>query len=78
MEQHETCTFSKAAIAAASVTITLVALRTAEQIDWSWRWTLSPLWIPIAFLFTHGFFSGIIKGLQQGNTNKENNGHNES
>jgi len=56
MEQANN-TFNSVATAAASSTITLVVLKVMDQLDWSWRWTLSPLWIPLAFFFTHAFFS---------------------
>lgn len=28
-----------------------IALKLTHQIDWSWGWVLSPLWIPIALVF---------------------------
>lgn len=62
MEQTNN-TFNSVATAAAASTITLVVLKVMDQLDWSWRWTLSPLWIPLAFFFTHAFFSGLFRGL---------------
>jgi hypothetical protein len=67
MEQANN-TFNSVATAAASSTITLVVLKVMDQLDWSWRWTLSPLWIPLAFFFTHAFFSGLFRGLNGNNS----------
>lgn len=66
-------TFSKTAIAAASATVTLVVLRLSEQIDWSWRWTLSPLWVPLAFAFSHAFLSGVVAGVRKNRYNGDTN-----
>jgi len=67
MEQTNN-TFNSVATAAASSTITLVVLKVMDQLDWSWRWTLSPLWVSLAFMFTHAFFSGLIRGLNGNNS----------
>ena len=31
------------------LTITFIALKLTDNIDWSWWWVLSPLWLPIVF-----------------------------
>jgi len=36
------------------LTITLIVLKLTHLIDWSWWWVLSPLWIPLAILFSIG------------------------
>lgn len=30
-----------------ALTILFIALKLTHVIDWSWRWVLSPIWIPI-------------------------------
>ena len=70
MEQSTNNTFASVATAAATATVTLVVLKVMDQLDWSWRWTLSPLWVPLAFLFTHAFFSGLIRGLSDNKLEK--------
>jgi hypothetical protein len=68
MEQPTNSTFNSVALTAASSTVTLVVLKVMDQLDWSWRWTLSPLWVSLAFMFTHAFFSGLIRGLNGNNS----------
>jgi len=29
-----------------------VVLKLTNNIDWSWTWVLSPIWIPLAIVFT--------------------------
>lgn len=77
MSQSEDNTFNKTAIAAAASTLTLVVLRLDGQLDWSWRWTLSPLWVPLAFSFAHAFFRGILAGLNKTEYNKRNENNND-
>ena len=31
------------------LTAVFVTLKVTHQVDWSWWWVLSPVWIPIAF-----------------------------
>lgn len=33
------------------LTVLFVGLKLCDQIDWSWWWVLSPLWIPWAIAF---------------------------
>lgn len=32
------------------LTILFIGLKLTENIDWSWWWVLSPIWIPCAFV----------------------------
>lgn len=32
--------------------ILFIGLKLSNQIDWSWLWVLSPLWMPIAIVIT--------------------------
>jgi len=32
------------------LTIVFVTLKLLGEIDWSWRWVVSPLWIPLAVI----------------------------
>jgi len=32
------------------LTVLFIGLKLCNQIDWSWWWVLSPLWIPIALI----------------------------
>lgn len=34
------------------LTLIFIVLKLTHYIDWSWFWVLSPLWIPIAILFS--------------------------
>ena len=40
------------------LTILFVYLKLTNQIDWSWIWVFSPLWIPLAIVI--GFVMAII------------------
>ena len=31
------------------LTIVFIVLKLTDNIDWSWWWVLSPLWMPLAF-----------------------------
>jgi hypothetical protein len=33
-----------------TLTLVFVVLKLTDNIDWSWWWVLSPLWIPVALL----------------------------
>ena len=48
----------------ANFTITLltvfVVLKLTNNIDWSWWWVLSPLWIPFALLFLVAVLEGLL------------------
>lgn len=34
------------------LTILFIGLKLSNQIDWSWWWVLSPLWMPISIVIT--------------------------
>jgi len=34
-----------------NLTIAFIVLKLAKQIDWSWWWVFSPIWIPLALFF---------------------------
>lgn len=40
------------------LTVIFVALKLSGQVDWSWLWVLSPMWLPIALLF--GFVFSVL------------------
>ena len=43
------------------LTVLFVGLKLCNQIDWSWWWVLSPLWIPWAIVFViFGVFGLIV------------------
>lgn len=44
---------------ASILTIVFVVLKLLENIDWSWCWVLSPLWISAAF----GAFMFVLMGI---------------
>lgn len=44
---------------ASILTIVFVVLKLLENIDWSWWWVLSPLWISTAF----GAFMFVLMGI---------------
>ena len=42
------------------LTVLFVGLKICNQIDWSWWWVLSPLWIPWAIVFVVPGVFGVI------------------
>jgi hypothetical protein len=34
------------------LTLVFIVLKLTDQIDWSWWWVLSPLWIPLALVLS--------------------------
>lgn len=47
------------------LTITFIALKLCDVIDWSWIWVLSPLWIPaVLVLVVILFFTCILVGFK--------------
>ena len=47
------------------LTVLFVGLKLCNQIDWSWWWVLSPLWIPWAIVFVVlGVFGVIVVTLK--------------
>ena len=50
--------------------IVFLTLKLTGNIDWSWWWVTSPLWLPIAILFTVVlvlFVAGVIAVYSRGN-----------
>lgn len=43
------------------LTLLFITLKLTKQIDWSWWWVLSPLWLPAAIIFSL-FFLIVIFG----------------
>jgi len=35
-----------------TLTVVFVVLKLTDNIDWSWWWVLSPLWLPVALILT--------------------------
>lgn len=35
---------------ALTLTLMFIVLKLTQQIDWSWWWVLSPLWLPLALV----------------------------
>jgi len=35
---------------ALALTLVFIVLKLTQQIDWSWWWVLSPLWLPLALV----------------------------
>lgn len=33
------------------LTLIFITLKLTDNIDWSWLWVLSPLWLPVAVVF---------------------------
>jgi hypothetical protein len=34
------------------LTLVFIVLKLTDQIDWSWWWVLSPLWLPLALVLS--------------------------
>lgn len=45
------------------LTILFIALRLTDNIDWSWWWVLSPLWIPWAIVIGGAAVAFFIAGI---------------
>ena len=45
----------------ALLTILFVGLKLTGQIDWSWLWVLSPLWIAWAIVFSIAFLAAFAR-----------------
>jgi hypothetical protein len=43
--------------------VVFVVLKLTNNIDWSWWWVLSPIWIPIAFIAVIAISIGILMAL---------------
>jgi len=46
--------------------ILFIALKLTDNIDWSWLWVLSPIWIPFALAFLIIIVSAIAIGINSG------------
>jgi len=44
----------------ALLTVLFIGLKLTNNIDWSWLWVLSPLWIPVAFVLLIMFITVIV------------------
>ena len=47
--------------------IVFIVLKLTNNIDWSWWWVMSPLWLPIVafmFILSVGFLAGASKGIK--------------
>lgn len=45
------------------LTIVFVVLKLTGNIDWSWIWVLSPLWIPLALVLVFIGLAGLAVGI---------------
>lgn len=43
------------------LTVLFIGLKLTNNIDWSWGWVLSPLWIPAVLLLAIGVFALIFR-----------------
>jgi hypothetical protein len=59
--QPNTRDFNAVSNVAAGSTVTLIVLNLMGELDWSWRWTLSPIWIPLAIAFVSAFYTSVFK-----------------
>lgn len=46
--------------------IVFIVLKLTNNIDWSWWWVLSPLWIPLAGILLIFTIAGILMALESG------------
>jgi len=45
------------------LTLVFIVLKLTDQIDWSWWWVLSPLWIPLALVLSIAIITMLILAL---------------
>jgi len=50
---------------AGSTFIVFLILKLTHNIDWSWWWITSPLWIPAALVFVIVLVAGIVAGVKE-------------
>jgi hypothetical protein len=43
--------------------VVFVVLKLTNNIDWSWWWVLSPIWIPIAFIGVVALLIGLLMAM---------------
>ena len=58
---------SSITVAAASSAATLITLKATNQIDWNWSLSLTPIWVPISFIFIYGILNGVVRGYREVN-----------
>ena len=46
-----------------ALTLLFVGLKLTNNIDWSWWWVLSPMWIPLAIFAVIMVFALLLAGL---------------
>lgn len=50
--------------------IVFLVLKLTHNIDWSWWWITSPLWIPVALVFVIVLIAGIVAGVKEARAEK--------
>jgi hypothetical protein len=45
--------------------IVFMVLKLTDNIDWSWWWVFSPIWIPIALVFVIGVPVAIVRSIRK-------------
>jgi hypothetical protein len=55
--------------------VVFVVLKLTNNIDWSWWWVLSPIWIPIAFIAVIAISIGLLMALFGSREVHESNGN---
>lgn len=45
------------------LTLVFIVLKLTDQIDWSWWWVLSPLWLPLALVLGIAIITMLILAL---------------
>ena len=47
------------------LTVLFIGLKLCNQINWSWWWVLSPLWIPLAVILALCLIFGVAMVIQE-------------
>jgi hypothetical protein len=50
------------------LTLAFIVLKLTDQIDWSWWWVLSPLWLPLALVLSIAIIAIVFMALFGGFT----------
>ena len=50
------------------LTLVFIVLKLTDQIDWSWWWVLSPLWLPLALVLSIAIIAIVFMALFGGFT----------
>jgi hypothetical protein len=45
------------------LTLVFIVLKLTDQIDWSWWWVLSPLWLPLALVLSIAIIAIVLMAL---------------